>query len=76
MASFVLEVVFMFGSLKKDLEMLRSSKRNIIIFEITYKLAATAIIYPCILLLLHYAMKFTGVKYLTNEYIADRKSVV
>lgn len=60
----------MFGSLKKDLEMLRSSKRNIIIFEITYKLAATAIIYPCILFLLHYAMKFTGVKYLTNEYIA------
>ncbi len=61
----------MFGSLKKDLEMLRSSKRNIIIFEITYKLAGTAIIYPCILLLLYYAMKFTGVKYLTNEYIAD-----
>lgn len=35
----------MFGSLKNKLEMLQSSKRDIIIFEITYKLAATAVIY-------------------------------
>ena len=61
----------MFGSLKNKLEMLQSSKRDIIIFEITYKLAATAVIYPAMLIMLHLAMKLSNVRYLTNEYIAS-----
>lgn len=61
----------MFGSLKNKLEMLQSSKRDIIIFEITYKLAATAVIYPAMLLMLHLGMKLSNVRYLTNEYIAS-----
>lgn len=61
----------MFGSLKNKLEMLQSSKRDIIIFEITYKLAATAVIYPAMLIMLHLGMKLSNVRYLTNEYIAS-----
>ena len=61
----------MFGSLKNKLEMLQSSKRDIIIFEITYKLAATAVIYPAMLMMLHLGMKLSNVRYLTNEYIAS-----
>ena len=36
----------MFRKIKDDFWMLRRSGRNILVFELTYKLAATAVFYP------------------------------
>ena len=59
----------MFKRVKDDFWLLKRSGKHILIFELTYKLAATAIIYPLVVWLTRLIMKTAGVKYLTNEYI-------
>ena len=59
----------MFRKIKDDFWMLRRSGRNILVFELTYKLAATAVFYPIAILIINLVMKAAGAKYLTNEYI-------
>ncbi len=60
----------MFQSLRQDLAMLHNSRRHIVLFEITYKLAAIALLYPVMLMLLELVMKVANIHYFTNEYIA------
>lgn len=59
----------MFNRVKDDFWLLKRSGKHILIFELTYKLAATAIVYPLVVWLMRLIMKTAGVKYLTNEYI-------
>ena len=59
----------MFKRVKDDFWLLKRSGKHILIFELTYKLAATAVIYPLVVWLARLIMKTAGVKYLTNEYI-------
>ncbi|MGN0327410.1 MAG: glycerophosphodiester phosphodiesterase family protein [Lachnospira sp.] len=59
----------MFDNYKNRFKLLHDSKRNAVLFEITYKLAATAIVYPLVILVINLCMKAAGVRYLTNEYI-------
>jgi glycerophosphoryl diester phosphodiesterase len=58
----------LFG-VRESIGRLKASGRKIILFELIYKLGATAIVYPCLLLLLELVLKASGVNYLTNEYI-------
>ena len=48
---------------------LKDSGRKIILFELVYKLGATAIVYPLLILMLEGLLAASGVNYLTNEYI-------
>ena len=48
---------------------LKGSGRKIILFELVYKLGATAIVYPLLILMLEGLLAASGVNYLTNEYI-------
>lgn len=59
----------MFKWAKEDFWLLKSSGKHIFIFELTYKLVATAFVYPLALLLINLALKVSGVRYLTNEHI-------
>ncbi|MBO5459716.1 MAG: glycerophosphodiester phosphodiesterase [Lachnospira sp.] len=59
----------MFKTAKEDFWLLKSSGKHILIFELTYKLAATAVIFPLAVLLLDLVLNFAGISYLTNEYI-------
>ena len=43
----------MFRKIKDDFWMLRRSGRNILVFELTYKLAATAVFYPIAILIIN-----------------------
>ena len=54
---------------KEDLSLLMRSGKHIFVFELTYKLAATAIVYPLAVLVLNLVFSFAGISYLTNEYI-------
>ena len=54
---------------KEDLSLLTRSGKHIFVFELTYKLAATAIVYPLAVLGLNLGFSFAGISYLTNEYI-------
>ena len=54
---------------KEDLSLLTRSGKHIFVFELTYKLAATAIVYPLAVLVLNLVFSFAGISYLTNEYI-------
>ena len=54
---------------KEDLSLLMRSGKHIFVFELTYKLAATAIVYPLAVLVLNLVFRFAGISYLTNEYI-------
>lgn len=54
---------------KEDLMLLIHSRKHIFIFELTYKLAATAVVYPLAVLVLDMVFRFAGINYLTNEYI-------
>lgn len=53
----------------EDWKLLKNGGRNMFLFEISYKMIATAIVYPLAILLLILAIKIVGVRYLTNEYI-------
>ena len=59
----------MFKTAKEDFWLLKSSGKHIFIFELTYKLAATAIVFPLAVLLLDLVFNIAGISYLTNEYI-------
>ena len=59
----------MFSGVKESIGRLRSCGRKIILFELVYKLGATAVVYPLLILLLEAVLKASGVSYLTNEYI-------
>ena len=59
----------MFLGVKESVSRLKSCGRKIILFELVYKLGATAIVYPLLILLLEAVLKVSGVNYLTNEYI-------
>lgn len=59
----------MLESLKNNVRLLRRSKRHVILFELTYKLLAVAVIYPILTAAINLCMKFAGIRYLTNEYI-------
>lgn len=59
----------MFRWAKEDFWLLKSGGRHIFIFELTYKLVATALVYPLALLLMNLALSVSGVRYLTNEQI-------
>lgn len=59
----------MFKKAKEDFWLLRRSGKHILIFELTYKLAATALVYPLAVLLLNLVFRVAGISYLTNEYI-------
>ena len=59
----------MFLGVKESISRLRACSRKIILFELIYKLGATAIVYPFLLFLLETVLKVSGVNYLTNEYI-------
>ena len=52
----------MFRKIKDDFWMLRRSGRNILVFELTYKLAATAVFYPIAILIINLVMKAAGAK--------------
>ena len=56
----------MLESLKNNVRLLRRSKRHVILFELTYKLLAVAVILTAAINL---CMKVAGIRYLTNEYI-------
>ena len=51
---------------KEDLSLLMRSGKHIFVFELTYKLAATAIVYPLAVLVLNLVFRFAGISYLTN----------
>ena len=53
----------------EDWKLLKKGGRNMILFEISYKMIVAAIIYPLVILLINLAIKMVGVRYLTNEYI-------
>lgn len=57
------------GFLKDDWKLLKNGGRNMLLFEILYKMIAVAIVYPLAILLINFAIKVAGVRYLTNEYI-------
>lgn len=59
----------MFQLAKEDFWLLKNSGKHIFIFELTYKLAATAIVFPLAVLLLDLVFRLAGINYLTNEYI-------
>lgn len=59
----------MFQLAKEDFWLLKNSGKHIFIFELTYKLAATAIVFPLAVLLLDLVFRLAGISYLTNEYI-------
>ena len=59
----------MLESLKNNVRLLRRSKRHVILFELTYKLLAVAVIYPILTAAINLCMKVAGIRYLTNEYI-------
>lgn len=61
--------ISMFKWIGKDLWMLKNNGKHILIFELTYKLTATAIVYPLAILIMNLILKAAGVRYLTNEYI-------
>lgn len=44
-------------------------RRHVILFELSYKLLAAAVIYPLLFFLVNIGMKLAGISYLTNEYI-------
>ena len=56
----------MFRKIKDDFWMLRRSGRNILVFELTYKLAATAVFYPIAILIINL---LTYLYLLHNYYI-------
>lgn len=53
----------------EDWKLLKKGGRNMFLFEISYKMIGTAIVYPLVILLMILAIKIAGVRYLTNEYI-------
>ena len=59
----------MLESLKNNVRLLRRSKRHVILFELTYKLLAVAVIYPILTAAINLCMNVAGIRYLTNEYI-------
>lgn len=59
----------MLKRIREEFGLLIDSGKNVFLFELTYKLAAVAIIYPILIFLLNWGMKVTGIKYLTNGYI-------
>ena len=59
----------MLERLKNNVRLLRRSKRHVILFELTYKLLAVAVIYPILTAAINLCMKVAGIRYLTNEYI-------
>lgn len=61
--------ISMFKWIGKDLWMLKNNGKQILIFELIYKLTATAIVYPLAILIMNLLLKAAGVRYLTNEYI-------
>ena len=54
---------------REDWKLLKKGGKNMFLFEISYKMIATAIVYPLLILLMNLAIKLVGVRYLTNEYI-------
>lgn len=59
----------MFKRAQQDFSLLKSSGKHIFLFELTYKLVATSVAYPLMILLINLALKIAGISYLTNEYI-------
>jgi glycerophosphoryl diester phosphodiesterase len=59
----------MFRMAKEDFLLLKKSGKHIILFELIYKLAATAVVFPLAAALLEFVLKLAGISYLTNEYI-------
>ena len=59
----------MISSIKDNIETFKNSSKNIIRFELAYKLAAIAIIVPFLVLILNLGMKIANISYLTNGYI-------
>ena len=59
----------MFKLAKQHFTLLRGSARHILLFELAYKLVATCIAYPLVILIINLSMKIAGISYLTNEYI-------
>ena len=59
----------MFQNIKGDFRLFKQSKKHILLFEISYKLLAAAVIYPLVFALVNVGMKMAGISYLTNEYI-------
>ena len=59
----------MFQNIKEDFRLFKQSKKHILLFEISYKLLAAAVIYPLVFALVNVGMKMAGISYLTNEYI-------
>lgn len=45
------------------------NRNKLIKFDIFYKIISVAVSYPILLMIVKLALKFSGVKYLTNEYI-------
>lgn len=60
----------MTGFFKDGWKLLINGGRNMLLFEILYKMIAVAAFYPLAILLINFAVKIAGVRYLTNEYIA------
>lgn len=54
---------------KEDWKLLKDGGRNLLLFEILYKMIAVAGAYPLAILLIDFALKVAGVRYLTNGYI-------
>lgn len=59
----------MIKSIKENLGLLKRSGRNIIKFELAYKMAAIAIVIPLLVLILDLGMRIANIRYLTNGYI-------
>lgn len=59
----------MFLGVKESIGRLKSCWHKIILFELIYKLGATALVYPVLILMLEGVLKASGVNYLTNEYV-------
>ena len=49
--------------------LLIESSRQVLVFELAYKLSACAVLYPILVLLINVTMKVAGIRYLTNEYV-------
>lgn len=59
----------MFQNMKEKFYLVKRSRKHILLFELSYKLIAVAVILPLVFFLVNTGMKFAGISYLTNEYI-------
>lgn len=57
------------GFFKEDWKLLKEGGRNMLLFEILYKMIAIALAYPLTIILMNFAIRIAGVRYLTNWYI-------